>query len=379
MAMHDREVITELANLLRTSGDWILEEGVKLSLTSVSLSILNEGFRKLENYRLQQIDTSTGVAPVNLVLANKGDDDKNRIFDDLTFLYAFIPKISALKVIHGTSTIQGPICLEEFRNLQVLEVKKVPVHLLSGIEKLQLQLCTIICSRCIQAAQDLFEACGGDMCSAHMWPKLTTVSLSSNNLDTLDGSFRLLPAVKTLDLSQNMLRNTENYLENLTNLHYVNLSCNRLVHVPTFSVTAKHRLVKLILSNNNLDNIDGIQELINLVELDLSGNCLCTHDKINLLCYLHRLNVLNLRENPLAYHANHRLLTVQYLSPVAAKELNFYFLSYSIAVADRTGTVCFPTPFTGEEHWLTGTGLWSITGRWSFNGSAGSFGSDYMF
>jgi Leucine-rich repeat (LRR) protein len=80
-----------------------------------------------------------------------------------------------------------------------------------------------------------------------------------------------------------------------TELLHVNLAFNRLEEIPTFALRVRHQLQTLILRNNNLDNIDGIEELCELHELDLSQNCLSDHNKLYLLCYLHKLQNVSIK------------------------------------------------------------------------------------
>ncbi|XP_064643922.1 serine/threonine-protein kinase 11-interacting protein-like isoform X2 [Lineus longissimus] len=309
MARHEKEVIRELTHLIHTKGNSILSGTCKLSLTSVSLSILNERFKQLPEYDGSSNSQNT---------ARTGMADS---MEDIKYLFDFLQKITSLKVIHGSSTIQGQVRLHQFKNLQCLEVKKVPVHLLEGLHHLRATLRTLITSRCLQNLQDLFESCGGDMSSAQSWPLLKTVCLSSNNLEVLDGSLRLVPSLQVLDLSFNQMTATDEYLEYPTELLHVNLAFNRLEAIPTFALRVQHQLQTLILRNNNLDNINGIEVLGELHELDISHNCFSDHDKLHLLCYLHKLKNLNLSGNPLCYHTHHRRLAVQFLSPIAAQEI----------------------------------------------------------
>ncbi|ESO94131.1 hypothetical protein LOTGIDRAFT_77816, partial [Lottia gigantea] len=124
--------------------------------------------------------------------------------------------------------MQGAIQVHRFRNLQVLEIKKVPVHMIEGLNQLRGQLQTLIISRSLLALQDVFETCGSDMTSPMSWPQLDTVNLSYNTLTCLDSSLRLLPVLKIVDISHNSLEKTEHYLEYLTELQRINLGYNML-------------------------------------------------------------------------------------------------------------------------------------------------------
>lgn len=308
----DKDMIKELAHLLRENGDKILNGHAKLSLTTISLAQLNRGFTQICD-----VDPHEHSFEV-LHPQNHATRD---FLADLQFLHDFMQKSQRLKIIHSTSTIQGSIKIQNFRALHTLEIKKVPIHLLEGLSQLRGKLTTLICSRCISQLQDLFETCGGDMSSALSWTKLTTAILSFNNITGLDDSLRLLPSLQVLNLSHNAIRKTKKSLEYLPDLQHINLGYNQLIKIPTFDMAVNNRLQTLILKNNNLEKLNGIENLPNLVELDVADNCLYDHCQLGPLRELHRLRYLHLDGNPLAYHPKHQTLTVQYLSVEVAMTL----------------------------------------------------------
>ena len=57
------------------------------------------------------------------------------------------------QIIHGTYTIKAPVQIARFHSLQVLEVKKVPIHMVEGLSKLRCQLREIIITRSLQKLQ----------------------------------------------------------------------------------------------------------------------------------------------------------------------------------------------------------------------------------
>ena len=62
-------------------------------------------------------------------------------------------------------------------------------------------------------------------------------------------------------------------------------------------------------------NYLGLQGLENLVELDLSYNCLTEHYNLWPLEPLSGLLWVLLEGNPISYHPNHRLLSLKHLHP----------------------------------------------------------------
>lgn len=49
--------------------------------------------------------------------------------------------------------MQGPILISRFKSLQVLELKKIPTHMLEGLHKLRGQLRVVTVSRCLHTLQ----------------------------------------------------------------------------------------------------------------------------------------------------------------------------------------------------------------------------------
>ncbi|KAJ8307479.1 hypothetical protein KUTeg_015563 [Tegillarca granosa] len=304
------ELVTDLARLLRKSGDKILNGESKLSLTTQSLSLLNVAFRRYSETGSGQVETTRGKKNV------KGEERLQNFRTNAQYLHDFITKTVSLKIIHGTNTMQGAILISRFRNLQVLELKKVPIHMLEGLQKLRSQLQCVIVSRSLQNLQDLFETCGGDMSAPMSWPEMKSVYLSYNGLSKLDGSLYL------------------------TEILRLNIGYNFMDSVPTFSLSAKSKLRTLVLRNNNLDNLEGIDELVLLEELDVSENCLVDHSCLVVLNGLNKLYMLGLQGNPLSFHRSHRSLTLQHISPAAGKN-EFILDNKKITVAEMMSTLIF--------------------------------------
>ena len=64
----------------------------------------------------------------------------------------------------------------------------------------------------------------------------------------------------------------------------------------------------------------------NLSELDLGFNCLIHHDCLNPLPNLNNLTWLSLEGNPLSFHKQHRLRSVQYLNQqIASNKVKIIF------------------------------------------------------
>ncbi|CAH1241871.1 STK11IP [Branchiostoma lanceolatum] len=305
----DRDFIAELANLLRENAEGILDGSSKLSLTSSSVCYLNECFD-----RVCEGDRNQGFEVVRAQVTN------SRVYSDIQLLFDLVQKTLSLKLVLSSTTLQGGVRVARFRSLTTLEIKRVPIHLVVGLQVLRSQLQFLICSRCITRLQDVFATCGGDSSMPLSWPELHTVNMSYNSLERLDDSLRLLQQVTVLDLSHNSIKVTGKHLEYLPSLTHLNLGYNQLEAVPTLSITARTKLQSLILKNNNLDNIEGVESFHKLHELDLSNNCLYDHSMLEPLSFLNFLHMLSLYGNPLSFHPTHRQQTARHLSPITGMQ-----------------------------------------------------------
>ncbi|CAH1775432.1 unnamed protein product [Owenia fusiformis] len=331
----DWDIIKGLATLLRDNGDKILHGESKLSLTTVSVIILNKSFTKICDIDQH---TSFEVLPQH--------NTNVPLYHDLQFLYDFMQKTPSLKLIHGAYTIQGKVDVTPFRSLHALEIKKSPIHLIVGLQKLRQTLKEVACSRCLHNLQELFESCAGDMSSPMTWPELMSARLSYNSIHSLDGSLRLLPSLRMLDLSHNNIITVESYLQYLTELEHINLAFNSLEVMPTLAFSARAKMKSVVLRNNNLDNLDGLDELINLTDLDVGDNCISDFTNLSTLAGLFHLQRLYLEGNPLSYHNQYRVFTLHALAPCVQQQVH---LDGKIAQTNEITVLSKMPPIPGQR------------------------------
>lgn len=291
--------INELIMLLRENGDKILDASSKLSLSATLLYNLNESLTRI--LKQKQIFTS-----------NFHVVDTNHC--DLEFLYDFIQKTLALKVLPDTSFWNNEqlLHINIFSNLKLLEVQRLSLNLIKGIKTLRAQLEYLTCIHSLRNLREVLESCGADNSQGFVWRHLKEAVFSYNSLDSLDNSLEFAPWLHTLDLSHNRIQNAQ-LLHCLPNLKYLNISYNQLETVPSFAGQLCSQLRVLILSNNFIENLKELVVLVNLCELDLSNNCLLEHSCLIPVTNLAMLRYLNLSGNPLSYHPRHRAKTVCYL------------------------------------------------------------------
>ncbi|KFP40586.1 Serine/threonine-protein kinase 11-interacting protein, partial [Chlamydotis macqueenii] len=215
--------------------------------------------------------------------------------------------------------VQSAVKIFPFKSLRHLEVS---IEGKTGFESCCLAFLDLLesltCCKCISTLEEIISACGGDLSCALPWLELHTVNFSYNSITALDDSLQLLNALRVLDLSHNKIQDCEHYLTTLSELEYLNLAYNFLSKVPNLGIFSRSKLVTLILRNNELDSINGVEQLVNLQHLDVAYNLLLEHAQLAPLSTLHYVKKLHLEGNPLWFHHNHRSATVVHLSPRAA-------------------------------------------------------------
>ena len=240
------------------------------------------------------------------------------VFRELQFIHDFVQKTVVLSLTNflNEDLFDGPIDISKFRNLRTLEIQKLSIKRIVGIQQLRAQLKEIICIRCIANTREIISDCGGDNSNGFIWNELKRLDLSYNTLEKVD-SFEFTPYVQYLNLSHNQISNVS-AIKWLPNLKILNLSYNQLSHIPKFNTETYRRLQVLVINDNFIEDISGLDRMLALAELDLSGNCILDHSMLLPLSTLSALCYLNLLGNPLACHPKHRVATARYLNKNAA-------------------------------------------------------------
>ncbi|XP_040842509.1 serine/threonine-protein kinase 11-interacting protein [Ochotona curzoniae] len=310
-------VVWKLAGLLRESGDAVLSGCSTLSLLTATLQQLTRVF---ELYLGPWGPGQTGF------VALPSHPADSPIILQLQFLFDVLQKTLSLKLVYIPGPgLPGPIKIFPFKSLRQLELRGVPLHCLHGLRAIYSQLETLICSRSMQALEELLSACGGDLCSALPWLALLSADFSYNALTALDSSLRLLSALRFLKLSHNQIQDCKGFLMDLSELYYLDISYNRLHSVPRMGPSGA-ALGILILRGNELQSLRGLEQLRSLRHLDVAYNLLEGHRELSPLLLLTELRKLFLEGNPLWFHPEHRAATVQYLSPRARDTTSGFLL-----------------------------------------------------
>nr|XP_040031616.1 serine/threonine-protein kinase 11-interacting protein isoform X2 [Gasterosteus aculeatus aculeatus] len=302
-------LVHSLATLLRNDGDVVLDGTSTLTLPAGSLQQLTRLFEQYLLSRSQQHGF--------LALPSHPADTASLL--QLQFLFDVLQKTISLKLINPPATrLQSVVKIFPFKSLKYLELKRVPPHCLEGLRGVYSQLEVFTCSKSLDSLEELLSLCGGDLSSALPWLELHTLNFSYNSIVCLDQSLSLLNVLKSLDVSHNKIQECAEFLKPLSELQHLNLGYNCLQVAPTLGLSARAKLLSLVLRNNELETINGVEQLSSLQHLDLAYNLLLEHSQLAPLSLLHCLNTLNLEGNPLYFQKTHRTSTVRHLSPKAA-------------------------------------------------------------
>lgn len=281
----DPRQITHLAKLLRDNGDKVLNSEYKLTLTGSLLRALNDSFSLI-------VDSSEVCTPQTFQVL-KPNNSKSDVFRELQFIYDFVQKtqILCLTTVPNDDPFDGVIDITKFRNLRRLEIQRIPIEQVVGIQRLRAHLQEIICSKSISSVKDIITHCGGDKANGFLWNELKMADFSYNGLKTIDCSLEFASNLQQLNLSHNQIVSVD-AIKWLPNLKKLNLSYNSLTHIP--QCIASRRLQTLILTNNFIEDLSGLPRLEALSELNLSDNCILDHAALQPLSSLIALQFLHL-------------------------------------------------------------------------------------
>ncbi|CAG9858521.1 unnamed protein product [Phyllotreta striolata] len=293
--------ILHLADILRPSSRDIFSGKGKLCLSANYLNKLNNG-----------IDANI-EEDINSFQIVKTNNAKTNLIRDVQFLLDLIRKTTSLKLIPDETVQYNVVDITKFKNVKKLEITKLDVNIVIGLQKLRSQIQELTCCRNLKSLSILLEECGGDKSQPYIWNELRIANLCYNEIVEIDNSFECTPSLHTLDLSHNNL-NKADFLNLLPNLKHLNLSYNKLDAAPNFKGQIKNRLQVLVLNNNFIEDLSGILSLVSLMQLDLGHNCLLDHKSLLSISHLVSLQWLNLQGNPMCFHSQHRQMTCNYLT-----------------------------------------------------------------
>jgi len=267
---------SELIKLFEKEGPSLYDGHHSLCLTIPCLHYLQRKFTTLQ-------ESSGEPVPAQFVKFQQLQDSLGRIL--------------SLKLISDRRFPLAPtttLNLAPFKALQTLILKKVPLQLVTGLQRLRNQLKILVIQRChVEAIDDVIVKCGGDDSTSFAWTNLRELDLSHNTIAQLGDSLQYLPGLEKVSFSNNVIEESTEGIQCIDSVTVLHLGFNQLQSVPRFGSRAKYNLTTLNLRNNCLRNVEGVEELDSLVELDLSDNLLSKHSTLKPLQNLHHLTVVS--------------------------------------------------------------------------------------
>ncbi|KAJ6969973.1 hypothetical protein D5086_027990 [Populus alba] len=291
------------------TGDRYLEKLVKFveeqagSLIDGTLVLkLNPGGLRYVDSRLEslhELESLLSGAPVDYLRAYVSDLGDHRALEQLRRILRLLTELKVVSVLPPPTRDPTPVCLVPFGRLRVLELRgcDLSTSAAKGLLELRHTLEKIVCHNSTDALRHVFASRIVEIKDSLQWNRLSFVSCACNRLILMDESLQLLPVVETLDLSRNKFAKVDN-LRKCTKLKHLDLGFNHLRSIAPFCEISCH-IVKLVLRNNALTTLHGLENLKSLEALDVSYNIISNFSELEFLTGLPCLRNLWLEGNPL--------------------------------------------------------------------------------
>ncbi|KAD7477496.1 hypothetical protein E3N88_00632 [Mikania micrantha] len=286
--------LESLVKFVENQAGPLIEGTLVLKLNPVGLRYVQS---RLES--LAELERLLAGAPVDYLRAYVSDLGDHRALEQLRRILRIL---TSLKVISALPTQScrdpTPLCLLPFGRLKILELRgcDLSTSAARGLLELRHTLEKIICHNSTDALRHVFASRIAEIEDSPQWKRLSFVSCAYNGLVLMDDSLRLLPVVETLDLSRNKFAKVDN-LWRCSKLKHLDLGFNQLRTIASFSKVSC-QIAKLVLRNNALTTIRGVENLKSLEGLDLSYNIISNFSELELLSGLTSLQNLWLEGNP---------------------------------------------------------------------------------
>ncbi|KAK1406530.1 hypothetical protein QVD17_41932 [Tagetes erecta] len=286
--------LESLLNFVEKQAAPLIEGTLVLKLNPVGLHYVQSRFESLS-----ELERLLAGAPVDYFRAYVSDLGDHRALEQLRRILRILTSLKVVSVVpHQSCRDPTPLCLLPFGRLKVLELRgcDLSTSAARGLLELRHTLEKIICHNSTDALRHVFASRIGEIEKCPRWKRLLFVSCAYNGLLLMDDSLRLLPVVETLDLSRNKFSKVDN-LWRCSKLKHLDLGFNQLRTITSFSKVSCH-ISKLVLRNNALTTIRGVENLKSLEGLDISYNILSNFSELELLAGLTSLKNLWLEGNP---------------------------------------------------------------------------------
>ncbi|XP_062026504.1 uncharacterized protein LOC133742837 isoform X1 [Rosa rugosa] len=248
---------------------------------------------------LHELESLLAGAPVDYLRAYISDLGDHRALEQLRRILRLLTSLKVVSVLPAPARDPTPLSFWPFGRLRVLELRgcDLSTSAAKGLLELRHTLEKIICHNSTDALRHVFASRIAEIRDSPLWHRLSFVSCACNGLVLMDESLQLLPAVETLDLSRNKFAKIDN-LRKCGKLKHLDLGFNHLRTISSFGEVTS-RLLKLVLRNNALTTLRGIETLKSLEGLDVSYNIISNFSELEFLGGLPSLQSLWLEGNPL--------------------------------------------------------------------------------
>ncbi|KAJ0049034.1 hypothetical protein Pint_16913 [Pistacia integerrima] len=301
--------LEKLVSFIDRQAGPLLEGSIVLKLNPVGLHYVQS---RLE--ALRELELLLAGAPVDYLRAYVSDLGDHRALEQLRRILRLLTSLKVVSILPPPARDPTRISLLPFGRLKVLELRGCDLSTsdAKGLLELRHTLEKIICHNSTNALRHVFASRIAEIKESPQWNRLGFVSCACNRLILMDESLQLLPVVETLDLSRNKFAKINN-LRKCTKLKHLDLGFNHLRSITGFSEVSCH-IVKLVLRNNALTSLHGIENLKSLEDLDVSYNVISNFTELEFLTGLSSLQRLWLEGNPLCCSRWYRAQVYSYFT-----------------------------------------------------------------
>ncbi|KAG5041828.1 hypothetical protein JHK82_013928 [Glycine max] len=307
--------LEKLVQFVENQAGPLIEGALVLKLNPAGLHYVQS---RLE--ALHELESLLAGAPVDYLRAYVSDLGDHRALEQLRRILRLLTSLKIVSVLPHPIRDPTPLSFLPFGRLKVLELRgcDLSTSAAKGLLELRHTLEKIICHNSTDALRHVFASRITEVKNSPQWNRLSFVSCACNGLVLMDESLQLLPAVETLDLSRNKFAKVDN-LHKCTKLKHLDLGFN---HLRTFAPFTQYlapvdpvmsnlvtilvetrmvscHIVKLVLRNNALTTLHGIENLKSLEGLDVSYNIISNFSELEFVAGLPYLQSLWLEGNPL--------------------------------------------------------------------------------
>ncbi|KAK6148160.1 hypothetical protein DH2020_019072 [Rehmannia glutinosa] len=291
------QYLESLEKFVENQAERLIEGTLVLKLNPVGLQYVQS---RLE--ALAELESLLAVAPVDYLRAYVSELGDHRALERLRRILRLLPSLKMVSVLPPPARDPTPLYLLPFGRLKVLELRgcDLSTSAAKGLLELRFTLEKLICHNSTDALRHVFASRIMEIKDSPQWNRLSFVSCACNGLVLMDESLQLLPMVEILDLSRNKFAKANN-LRKCTKLKHLDLGFNSLRSIAAFSEVFGCQIVKLVLRNNALTTLRGIENMMSLEGLDVSYNIISNFSEVEILAGLPSLQNLWLGGNPICY------------------------------------------------------------------------------